>query len=283
MSWAGDRMIGYAIAALKKEKSIIGLKVITLEDNIIKDLTLKSVKLLYGKSKDMFYNLENLSSSEIQRLPILDVENGKLSKDLWTVMLNVGKQYLIANAKGVTYSVSETEAKKFRFTNAHVEEGSLIGKFVVHDTGEKQYDAWLLFEQPVQIDNGELYIKNAEVGSTLEIPSVVTSVKIDCWRNAPEFDMVRLGVNMAKIGQGDLDGLHTRDLLIPVGVNKLNSFAFSNCTAQRVIIEGNTLPSAGVFNNANIVEVYVNNALLNKYRAVAGSGIKIKGLSEIVW
>lgn len=277
-------MVGYAIAALKKEKTIVGLKVKLLENDIIKDLTLQSVKVLYGKDKNVCYNFEKLDNQSIQNLPMLDVNTGKLSKDVWTILLNVGKQYLVCNPKGDTYSISEEEARKFRFTNAKVEAGVLTGRFVIHDEGEKQYDSWLLFNHPVQIESGELYIKNDETGPILELPSIVTSFKPDCWKNAADFETVRLSANIKVIGQGDLDGLHTKDLLIPAGVGRFNSFAFSGCIADRVIIEGNTIPAIGLFNNASISEVYVNNALINKYRSVVvGSKVRIKGLGEIEW
>lgn len=274
-------MVGYAIALLTKSNSVVGLRIITLEERTYKDFPLKSVQLLYSKNKDIIYNVKGLTKEHLKKLPVLDIGTNKLTRDIWTVMYNVEKQYLICNAKGDIYSITEDGMQQFKFTNAEVLPTGVFGDFVKNDTGQQQYDNWLLFNHPVQISNGELYIKSSEIGDVLEVPSIVTSYREGCWKESGHMSAVKLSSSAKIISQGDLDGLSTDMLVIPVGVSRLNSFAFTGCEADKVIIQGNTMVAPKAFYNSGVKEVYVNQVLLSKYRAVLEPGMKLKGLGEL--
>lgn len=274
-------MVGYAIALLTKGNAVVGLRVMTLEERTFKDFTLKSAKMLYSKNREILYNIKSLTQEGLRKLPVLDVVSNKLTRDIWTVMYSAENQYLICNAKGEMYSITEDGMTQFKFTNADVLPNGILGDFVKHDTGQQQYDTWLLFNHPVQIDNGELYIKGEEMGEVLEVPSIVTSYRAGCWKEARHFSAVKLSPSAKIISQGDLEDLSTDMLVLPVGVTKLNSFAFSGCEADKVVIQGNTLAAPKIFYNAKIKEVYVNQMLLSKYRTLIETGMTLKGLGDL--
>ena len=84
---------------------------------------------------------------------------------------------------------------------------------------------------------------------------------------------------MKEIVQGDMDGLEADVVILPVGISKIKAFGCSGCHINKLVIQGNTLVTKGAFNNSNIKEIYVNNALINKYRSVITGRIAVKDVS----
>lgn len=269
-------MIGYAIASLKKNGKIVGIRVLKCDDYTYKDIDINSALFLKSKSSDMLYNMSAVNKENILKLPILDLNSHSLNKDIYTILLNNGKQYLISNAFGSVFTLDEIEVKKLVFNNA---DSNLSGSYEKMDESTEWYERSLMFTAPVSIEDGELMVSD-ELPEDLVLPYIVTSIGKGCWLKAGKLNSLYLSPNLKTINQGDLDELYVDTLIVPFGVKRLNAFAFSNCHARRVVIQGNTVASIGAFNNSFIDEVYVNNALINKYRTVVKSGIKLIDLSK---
>lgn len=269
-------MIGYAIAALKKESKIIGLRVLLLDIYEYKDLDMKSVLYLKAKSSDMIYNLSSFTTKELQKLPVLDIVKNILNKDIYTVLMGQNKQYLISNAFGTVFTIDEVEAKKLSFSNA---DEDMSGYFVEVDYGKDAYERSLAFESSnLKIVNGELEVVS-EISGDLIVPSIVEHIADDCWLRAGKINTLILSPNMKEIVQGDMDGLEADVVILPVGISKIKAFGCSGCHINKLVIQGNTLVTKGAFNNSNIKEIYVNNALINKYRSVITGRIAVKDVS----
>ena len=271
-------MVGYAIAALKKENKIIGLRIMLGDDYTYKDLSMSSCLLLKKQSSDSIYNLLNLDKENIKNLPILDIETNTLNKDIYTIILNVNKQYLVSSARGVVFTIDENEVKKLKLSNA---DEDLSGYFVSIDENLEHYERRLALEAiPMRINDGELSITD-EISGDLIIPSIVTSIADNCWLLSGKFETVVLSPKIREIVQGNFNNFNADCLIVPVGVESIKAFGFEGSHINKIIIQGNTLVTIGAFNNSDIKEIYVNNALINKYRQVVNSKIKIKDVKTL--
>lgn len=269
-------MVGYAIASLKKDKKLVGLRIMLLDSYEYKDLDMKSVMFLKAKSSDMVYNLSEFTVTEIKKLPILDTSKNTLDKDIYTVLLCQNKQYLVTNAFGTVITIDEVEAKKLLFSNA---DKDMSGYFIEVDYSKDSYERSLAFENSnLKIVNGELDIIS-EINGNLMMPSLVEHISKDCWLRAGKIDTLIFSPSVTEIVQGDMEGLEADVVILPVGVNKIKAFGCSGCNINKLVIQGNTLVTKGAFNNSNIKEIYVNNALINKYRSVITGRIAIKDVS----
>jgi hypothetical protein len=221
--------------------------------------------------------MSSIDKENIVKLPILDLDNKRLDKDVYTILTNINKQYLVTNAHGVVFTIDESEAKKLKFTNA---DDTLSGYFTSLDSNTKYYERMLaLGNVPLRIEDGQLTIMG-EISGDLILPSVVESLAGDCWLRTGKINTVMLSPNIKEITQGSFDDCNADVVILPVGILSIKSFGFQGCHIKKLIIQGNTVASVGAFNNADIKEIYVNNALLNKYRQVINARITLKDIKD---
>lgn len=270
-------MLGYAIAALKNESKVVGLRILNVESMKMKDLPLNSCLLLFKKSA--IKNLLSFDLKEIQELPLLDVNTGRLDKDIYTVLLKgFGEQYLVCNAKGNFYKIDGLEARKLVYTNADKDMVPLSGGYILTDSTDENYDRLMALDMvSLNIEDGVAkVIKEAD---SIVFPSFVTQIAKDCWEITNKIFEVVLSPNIVELNQGDFEDLRAERLVIPYGVKQMNPLAFSGSNIDKVYILGNTKVVKGAFINSNIKEVYVSKGLKNLYMvAVTGTRTKVKDL-----